>query len=303
MKKLITLVSFALMLGAVLVISCKPYRNDKEEKEKAAITDTINRLMAEIIKYSEQLNADSTFKYLTTDSASIYMSGGMYYSYASLNAAFKNVFNGFKSQQNVIIFSEVKVPEKDLAIWIGYLKNNAITKTDQVIGQYLCETWIWQRKPEGWRVIHYHESMMNIPSAEQRSLVEIALGKLAGDLAMKSLKPEDMRPILTDFLKKYPSVYGTTLAFAPTDVDGKSHKAAPYFYRSGNEFKETELPEAYDYTVSEWYAVPVKTKAPCWSNPYYDAGGGGVVMITYSIPLYDKDNKLTGVLTSDLELK
>ena len=303
MKKLMALVSVALVMGAVLMNSCKPSGRDKEDKEKAGITDTINRLMAEVTAYSEQLNADSTFKFLSNDSSSIYMSGGMHYSYASLNAVFKNVYTGFKTQQNKKIFSEVKLPAPGVAIWIGYLKSSLITKADKVVEQYLCETWIWQRKPEGWRVIHYHESIMNSPSPEQKSLVETALGKLAGELSAKSLQPADMSPILTDFLKKFPSVYGTTLAFAPTEINGKVHKAAPYFYRSGSEFKQADLPEAYDYTSSEWYAVPVKTKAPCWSNPYYDAGGGGVVMITYAIPLYGKDNKLTGVLTSDLELK
>ena len=303
MKKIFVLISFTLLMGIVLMNSCKAPLTGNEEKNNSAVTDTINGLMSEITNYANQLNSDSTFKFLNADSSSVYMSGGMLYSYESLKTAFQSMYSGFKSQQISLIFSDVKIPAPGIAIWIGNLKCSFITKSDQVVEQFLCETWVWQRKPAGWKVIHYHESILRMPAQEQKKLVEAALGKLAGELSAKTLKPADMKPLLTAFLVKYPSVYGTTLAFAPVTVDGKSEKAAPYFYRSGNEFKQAELPEAYDYTASDWYAVPVKTKAPCWSNPYYDAGGGGVVMITYSVPLFGKDNKLIGVLTSDLELK
>ncbi|MEI6888885.1 MAG: nuclear transport factor 2 family protein [Bacteroidales bacterium] len=303
MKNHIRILSFALLMGVVALSSCKSPGNGNDEKARAAVADTINRLMAEVTGYAGQLNADSTFKYLSADSSSAFMSEGMHYSRATLNAAFKNVYSRFKSQQISVIFSEVEVPAPGFAVWIGFLKNSYITKTDQVFEGWLCETWIWQRRSEGWKVIHYHESVLSAPTPDQKKLVETALGQLAGELAAKSLKPEDMKPLLTEYLKKYPSVYGTTLAFAPSESGGKSIKRAPYFYRSGNDFKQVDLPEAYDYTASEWYAVPVRAKAPCWSSPYYDDGGGGTLMVTYSIPLYGKDNKLIGVLTNDLELK
>lgn len=303
MKKRIRIISFALLMGVVAMSSCKAPGSKNDEKVKASVADTINRLMGEITHYACQLNADSTFKYLSADTSSVFMSEGMHFSFTSVSAVFKNFYSALKSQQISVVFSEVKVPAPDFAVWIGFMKNSYITKTDQVFEGWLCETWIWQRKADGWKVVHYNESTLKGPSPDQKKLVEIALGKLASELSAKSLKPEDMKPLLTEYLKKYPSVYGATLAFAPSGSDGKSIKRAPYFYRSGNEFKQVDLPEAYDYTVSEWYAVPVQAKSPCWSSPYYDDGGGGIVMITYSIPLYGKDNKLIGVLTNDLELK
>ena len=303
MKMKFTLILLTMILGLVFMDSCKTPLKSNDDKDKSAITDTINRMMAVVTRSANQLNADSVFKFLTNDSNSLYMSDGLPYTYSTLVPAFKNMYGTIKSQQIEPVITDVKIPCKDVAVWIGYMKSHIITKTDQVFEDYLCETWIWQRKPEGWKVIHYHESIMHMPSAEQKKLVETALGKLAAEIGTKSLKPEEMKPILTAFLVKFPLVYGTTLAFAPFEAEGKTHKSAPYFYRSGKEFKEVQLPESYDYTVSEWYAVPVKTKSPCWSKPYYDAGGGGIVMTTYSIPVYNKENKLTGVLTSDLELK
>jgi sigma-B regulation protein RsbU (phosphoserine phosphatase) len=142
---------------------------------------------------------------------------------------------------------------------------------------------------------------MPLPGAEKRSLVENALGKLASELTGRKLQAADMPEILTNYLKKFPYIYGATLAFAPNEEGGQKHIAAPYVYHSGGEFRQVDLPDAYDYTKSEWFAEPVKGKAPYWCNPYYDEGGGGIVMVTYSIPLYDNSGNLVGVLTSDLE--
>ena len=187
MKKIFVLISFTLLMGIVLMNSCKAPLTGNEEKNNSAVTDTINGLMSEITNYANQLNSDSTFKFLNADSSSVYMSGGMHYSYESLKTAFKNMYSGFKSQQISLIFSDVKVPAPGIAIWIGYMKGSFITKSDQVVEQFLCETWIWQRKPAGWKVIHYHESILRMPAQEQKKLVEVALGKLAGELGVPVL--------------------------------------------------------------------------------------------------------------------
>jgi sigma-B regulation protein RsbU (phosphoserine phosphatase) len=93
------------------------------------------------------------------------------------------------------------------------------------------------------------------------------------------------------------------MAFPPVEQEGKKVLASPYVYRKGEGFIEVNLESAYDYTVDSWYAEPVKQGRPCWTDPYYDDGGGGVVMVSYSVPIYDKENKLIGVITSDLEVE
>jgi hypothetical protein len=37
-----------------------------------------------------------------------------------------------------------------------------------------------------------------------------------------------------------------------------------------------------------------------WSALYFDAGGGEIWMVTYSVPVYDSESRLVGVVTSDL---
>jgi ketosteroid isomerase-like protein len=260
-------------------------------------------LMDKITGFASVGNADSTFQWLTNDSAAWFVTGGLAYSRPELLSMFKATFSDMQQQKIEPVKSQVLVFSPTSAAWICIAKDFVEMKDGKKIAQLLSETWLWQREAGGWKVVHYNESILQMPDESVKLQVEKGLAELAASLAGKTLTPAAMPAILTAFLQKHPFVYGSTLAFAPTDADGKLHVAAPYVYRSGNEFKQTDLPEAYDYTVSEWYSVPVKTKAPAWSNPYFDAGGGGVMMITYAIPMFDKEQKLIGVLTSDLEVR
>jgi|GEM_PF-662391 len=292
-----------LFAGMLTFTSCKYGADDNAEIKKLATSDTINTLMVKVTTFANNLRLDSIAPFLSEDSTAVFISGGMHYSKKGFISTMQNVYNSMKVQNLQIIRSQVIITSPGNAIWISWLKNKYITKEDKPGEEFLCETWIWRRETAGWKVIHFHESIMKLPGAEERSLVENALGKLAAELADRKLTPSDMPVILTTFLKKFPPIYGATLAFAPTEAGEQKHVAAPYVYRIGNEFKLVDLPVAYDYTQSEWYAEPVKRKGAYWCNPYYDEGGGGIVMVTYSIPLYDKAGYLVGVLTSDLELK
>ena len=57
-------------------------------------------------------------------------------------------------------------------------------------------------------------------------------------------------------------------------------------------------------TEADCYTVSIAARQAVWSEPYFDVGGAGesVLMMTYSMPLYDTNQQLIGVLTSDFLL-
>jgi quercetin dioxygenase-like cupin family protein len=118
----------------------------------------------------------------------------------------------------------------------------------------------------------------------------------------RSLDKASMFGLLTEYIKQDPDIYGATFAFAPQVMEGVTVKAAPYVYRHTEVFVEKDLIDNYDYTASEqeWYAKPSREGKPSWSKPYYDKGGGEVWMITYSVPIYGKEHRLLGIVTSDV---
>jgi hypothetical protein len=300
-KKLLNILLIA-MIGTVTLACCNENR-PFGDIEKQAVRDTINQLMGKVMEFAGKANADSTFQWLSDDSSSIFVSGRLAYPKSELISMFRSVFNDLKNQKIDILRSQVLVFSPSSAAWIAVANDSYELKSEKKGSQYLVETWIWQRETAGWKVVHYHESVLRLPDESVKTEVEKSLSELADKIHGISLTPAEMPVILTAFLKKNPVIYGSTLAFAPKEAESNRHVGSPYIYRTGSEFRQVELPESFDYTVSEWYAVPAKTKTASWSNPYFDAGGGGVLMVTYSIPVFDNGNNLTGVLTCDLALK
>ena len=74
--------------------------------------------------------------------------------------------------------------------------------------------------------------------------------------------------------------------------------------RDENEFKKKDIAKAFMYANAVWYDVPVKQGKPAWSAPYFDIGKAGedILLTSYSVPVFDKNDKLIGVLISDLLL-
>jgi len=112
--------------------------------------------------------------------------------------------------------------------------------------------------------------------------------------------------LLREVVKNNPEICGSTIAFEPYAFNKESLYFAPYFHKSGEEIKFTQLGnESYQYFNWDWYSIPKKSGEPVWSEPYYDEGGGEIVMSTYSVPFYKRaegTKKFMGIVTVDVSL-
>lgn len=104
-----------------------------------------------------------------------------------------------------------------------------------------------------------------------------------------------------------PEVFGSAVAFEPHTFARGIERFAPYFHREGDRLALVELgTDAYDYPRQDWYQIPKELGRPEWSEPYYDEGGGNILMATYSVPFYRTVNGrriVQGVVTADLSLE
>ena len=102
-----------------------------------------------------------------------------------------------------------------------------------------------------------------------------------------------------------PSIIGSAVAFEPGYYKGRPY-FAPFTYLGdmSNELHTIQLGnENYDYPSLDWYQIPKLLGHPYWSEPYYDDGGSGQRLSTYSMPLRDKDGTIFGILTADISLE
>lgn len=137
------------------------------------------------------------------------------------------------------------------------------------------------------------------------SPVEVVPELLAFTYGKRPPLAAGIREDLTGFVLFNPAVFGSCVAFAP----GSGAPAGPgavYAFRDGGGLSFTDLAQAYDYTVADWFLIPRELRRPLWSEPYFDEGGGGVVMATYSAPFFREEDgrrRFAGVVTADISLE
>jgi sigma-B regulation protein RsbU (phosphoserine phosphatase) len=107
------------------------------------------------------------------------------------------------------------------------------------------------------------------------------------------------RAIVENLLNN-PQIYGSTASFIPESTDLGFY--GPYYYRSGDTIAFSDLAaHDYDYCKWDWFIEPVKKLEPVWSDLYLDEGGGDILMVTYSTPIF-RESRLIGVATVDIAL-
>jgi sigma-B regulation protein RsbU (phosphoserine phosphatase) len=101
-------------------------------------------------------------------------------------------------------------------------------------------------------------------------------------------------------------IFGSCMAFEPYGFTKDSLYFAPYVYKGSDGLVKKFLHSPdQEYFTQEWYEVPINSREPHWSEPYFDEGGGEILMCTYSVPVFafEEQEKLIGVVTIDLSLE
>ena len=74
--------------------------------------------------------------------------------------------------------------------------------------------------------------------------------------------------------------------------------------REKNGFKKKDIDKEFKYANAVRNDVSGKQEKSVWSAPYFDIGKAGedILLTSYSVPVFDKNSKLMGVIISDLLL-
>ena len=139
--------------------------------------------------------------------------------------------------------------------------------------------------------------------------VERAVAKTADGLALAMehmpLQRDALGPLLLDVLKGTPEIFGCAAALEPSTLGPTDTGTALYAYRSGGSLLTKSLDGDYAYRSRDWYKLPRELRRPVWTEPYFDEGGGEILMATYCVPVFSGPgrDRLVGVATCDVSLK
>jgi phosphoserine phosphatase RsbU/P len=130
---------------------------------------------------------------------------------------------------------------------------------------------------------------------------------LADYLENTACSEKEIRSLIRTTLEHNPEIYGSTVAFEPNGYNAKTTTLAPYYYRKGGEIAFADLAkESYSYRQWDWYQIPKELQSPQWSEPYFDEGGGNILMSTYAVPFYrtiGKERRFLGIVGADVSLE
>ena len=120
-------------------------------------------------------------------------------------------------------------------------------------------------------------------------------------------EPDLVERLLRERLQGNEEIFGMAAAFEPNSFDKRRYYYSPYVYRAADGLRTIYLGgPGYDYFAMDWYRLPKELQQARWSEPYYDEGGGNIIMSTYSVPIYHKSRDgaktFRGVATADVSL-
>lgn len=129
---------------------------------------------------------------------------------------------------------------------------------------------------------------------------------LAWIIETGAISKDSISSFLTKLVKNNPAIFASAIAFEPYFFSNDLKYFSPYAYRKDSSIVSAMLgsPE-YNYFIMDWYQIPAVLKQAYWSEPYFDEGGGGILLSTYSVPFYMKRNGqrvFGGVITIDISL-
>lgn len=115
--------------------------------------------------------------------------------------------------------------------------------------------------------------------------------------------PDSLLRVTQRIVADNPVVKGSTVALVP-GYSKKYPLYSPYTAAKPDGSMESLslATEEYNYPAQEWFTKPIELDGGYWSEPYFDEGGGNILMVTYSLPVKDADGRIAAVLTADISL-
>ena len=140
--------------------------------------------------------------------------------------------------------------------------------------------------------------------------VEQASGNTYWNMVEQLDKPERMQVFCRKLVETNPYITGCAIAMEPYYYKNRSKYFMAYTHQTKTGMASTNSPiiqaETFGnrpYTEQEWYTQPMKSGHPCWIGPLKDSDTEGGAIITFCLPIYNRDGARVGVMGVDIALQ
>lgn len=135
--------------------------------------------------------------------------------------------------------------------------------------------------------------------------VERTVSFYAPDVYTRIQNSEDLTDVARSIVINDTCATGGSVALIPDAVPGKGRLYMDYVYQDslgGMVTTHYDDSSNYDYPNMTWFKGALATSGGYWTEPYFDKGGGNMLMTTYSRSLADSKGDDFAVIVADVEL-
>lgn len=140
--------------------------------------------------------------------------------------------------------------------------------------------------------------------------VEQASGNTYWNMLEQLDKPERMQVYCRKLVETNPYITGCAIAMEPYYYKDHAKYFMTYTHQTKTGMASTNSPiiqaETFGnrpYTEQDWYSQPMGTGHPCWIGPLKNTDTEGGAIITFCLPIYNRDGARVGVLGVDIALQ
>lgn len=113
---------------------------------------------------------------------------------------------------------------------------------------------------------------------------------------------EELCSLVSKKMENNPNIFGMAVAFEPYWFSKYEKFFSPYICIVNENFEISDLADSYNYLTKDWYSIPKLLDRSYWTEPYFDVGGGNILMCTFSTPIHS-EGKFIGIATADISLE
>ena len=146
--------------------------------------------------------------------------------------------------------------------------------------------------------------MKSLKIQQMLSNVESAVDNINSLLQWAVENPENIYPIMEEFVKCNPDVQGCAFAFEPDFFPDKGRWYEPYVLRGADgDFKRMQIADSsHDYFNMSWYQEGLVAESGLWTEPYVDNEGAHGVICSYAFPVKNAKGEVVAVFGADVLL-
>ena len=117
-------------------------------------------------------------------------------------------------------------------------------------------------------------------------------------------EPDKMTAIMKEVVEQNPHIRSCGISFVADYYPQKGHWYCPYAVRvdSGQILQRFIGSEHNDYLKAEWFTEALTADSSYWSKPFFDSTDSITPLVSYMIPIHNKQGNTVAVLGADLSL-